>query len=260
MTKLQAIVLAASCLLFLGLYFGGDYKPEAQKRVEQTRSLTATSTSIEALLTQAKSQLAADTIAIIRSLENEIAKAENDNTIKVEAYKKLAGLWFDVKRADISGHYAEEVAKIENSETAWSIAGTTYTLGVRQATEQKIRDFCSNNAITAFENAISISPDNYSHKVNLALCYTENPPKNNPMKGILMLREYNEQAPDNVLVLRTLARLAIQTNQFEKAVERLNKAASIEPDNKKVNCLLVQAYEGLGNKEKAAQYAAKCIN
>ena len=75
-----------------------------------------------------------------------------------------------------------------------------------------------------------------------------------------MLREYNQQEPENVLVLTTLARLAIQTNQLEKAIERLNTAIGVEPDNVKANCLLVQAYDRLGNKEKAAQYAAKCID
>lgn len=259
MSRLQSIIIAISCLLFLGLYFGGDTKPETQVAVEKTRALQATSTSIESLLPSAKSKLAVDTSAMIMGLERDLANSTSD-TAKVAVMKKLAGMWYDAKRADISGHYAKEIADILNTEESWSIAGTTFMIGARKATETKIRDFCFNNASEAFENAISINPSNFSHKVNLALCFTENPPKENPMKGILMLRDYNQQAPENVLVLTTLARLAIQTNQFEKAVERLNTAIRVEPDNKKANCLMVQAYDGLGNKEKAAQYAAKCID
>lgn len=259
MTKLQIIVIAVSALLFIGLYFGGDTNPESQAVVEKTRMLSATSTSIDALLRTAKSKLSADTSALILNLENELRNSQAD-TAKVAVLKKLAGTWYEAKRADISGHYAQEIASLLNTEDAWSIAGTTYMIGGRRTKEQKIRDYCFSNAQNAFENAISINPSNYAHKVNLALCFTENPPKENPMKGILMLRTYTEEAPENVLVLTTLARLAIQTGQFGKAVERLSTAIRLEPDNKRANCLLVDAYDGLGNKEKAAQYAAKCID
>jgi tetratricopeptide (TPR) repeat protein len=259
MSKLQIIVVAIASILFLGLYFGGDIKPETQKAVEKTRTLSATSTSIASILSAAKSNLPVDTLAIISSIEKELSASNTDST-KIEYLKKLAGTWYDVGRADISGHYAEQVANILNNEESWSIAGTTYMIGARKASEDKIKDFCFSNASKAFENAISINPTNYANKVNLALCFTENPPQDNPMKGILMLREYNQQAPENVLVLTTLARLAIQTNQIDKAIERLNTVISIEPDNIKANCLLVQAYDRIGNQEKAAQYAAKCID
>ncbi len=258
MSKLQIIVIAISCLLFAGLYFGGDIKPENQEAAEKTRELTATSTSIESILSVAKSNLPPDTSAIVLSIEKDIRASDSDST-KVASLKRLAGVWYEVGRADVSGFYAEQIANILNDETSWSITGTTYMIGGRNATEEKIRDFCFNNANKAFENAISINPSNYAHKVNLALSFVENP-KGNPMKGILMLRDYNEQAPENVLVLTTLARLAIQTNQIDKAIERLNTAIELEPDNKKANCLLVQAYDRKGNKEKAAQYAAKCID
>ncbi len=259
MTKLQTIIVAISCLLFAGLYFGGDTKPETQDIVEKTRALKATSTSIESILPAAKSSLPVDTSAIVSGIEKDLRASQNDST-KVESLKKLAGIWYDAKRADISGYYAQEVANILNTEDSWAITGTTYMIGARKTEEMKIKEFCFDNAKIAFENAISINPENYSHKVNLALCAIENTSEGNPMKGILMLRDYNKEAPENVLVLTTLARLAIQTNQFDKAVERLNTAIRVEPDNKKANCLMVQAYDGLGNKEKAAQFAAKCIN
>ena len=259
MSKLQIIVIAISCLLFVGLYFGGDTKPEDQEVIEKSRALSATSTSIESILTTAKSNLSTDTSAMILSIEREYRAGSSDSS-KVESLKQLASIWYKAGRADISGFYAEEVALVLNDESSWSIAGTTYMLGAGKASEDKIRDFCYSNAEKAFENAISINPSNYAHKVNLALCYIENPPDGNPMKGVLMLREYNQQAPENVLVLTTLARLALQTNQIDKAIERLNTAIGLEPDNVKANCLLFEAYDRLGNKEKAAGYAAKCID
>ena len=259
MTRFQTIVLIATCLLFLGFYFGTDTKPASQDQVEQERLRSATTTSIEVLLRDARSQLSKDTTALIMGLEQELNNSRSESE-KVEALKRIAGIWYSAGRATISGHYAEEVANIADDKEAWSIAGTTYMIGGRQANKEKVKTFSYRKAISALENAISLDPSDYANKVNLALCYIEHPQLEGPMKGIMMLREYNQQAPNNVLVLTTLARLAIQTNQFDRAIERLTKAISIEPENKKANCLLVEAYDGLGNKEKAAEYAAKCID
>jgi cytochrome c-type biogenesis protein CcmH/NrfG len=88
-----------------------------------------------------------------------------------------------------------------------------------------VKAFCNQRAVQAFENAISLNPDNASHRLNLALTYTEMPPEDNPMKGILLLRELQEQYPENTQVLNALGRLAIQTGQYARAVERLDAGA-----------------------------------
>src|SRR5690606_5723955 len=102
------------------------------------------------------------------------------------------------------------------------------------------------------------NPSNLQHQVNLALVYTENPPSENPMKGILMLVNLNKQEPENVMVLNQLGRLAIKTGQFEKAIERLSKAIELEPDNLASNCLLAKAYQGTGDQAKASKYQTQC--
>ena len=257
MTKLQIIVVSIMILLFAGMYFGLDTKPKKQKVVERSRAIEAESTDIDALLNDAKSKLSNEKSTLILTLETKLEATRTD-TAKVEILKELSGTWYRSDRVDIAGFYAESVAEIENSEEAWSIAGTTYAIGVQRATEEKVKQFCFGRAVRAFENAISLNPSNTTHKVNLAVCYAENPPPDNPMKGILMLRDLIEKEPENVLVLTTLGRFAIQTGQFDKAIERLQQAHSLEPDNNKANCLLAQAYEGKGEAEQAAIYASKC--
>jgi uncharacterized protein HemY len=90
------------------------------------------------------------------------------------------------------------------------------------------------------------------------LIYAENPPQDNPMKGILMLLDLNKKFPENVGVLVNLGRLGLKTAQFEKAAQRLEKVIVLEPDNRSANCLLIEAYEGLGQKEKVLFYQNKC--
>jgi len=241
------------------MYFGLETKPDKQKAIEKSRAIEAESTDINALLNDAKSKLSTERSTLILSLEAKLNETQKDSA-RVEILKELSGSWYRQERIEIAGFYAESIAEIENSDEAWSIAGTTYAIGVQRAKEKKIRQFCFGRAVKAFENAISLNPSNLVYKVNLAVCYIENPLPENPMKGILMLRDFNEKEPENVLVLTTLARFAIQTGQFEKAIERLQKAISIEPKNEKANCMLAQAYQQIGDQEQASFYTTKCNN
>lgn len=257
MTRLQLIVVASSVLLFGLLYFGFDTKPSDRSVIERTRSLTAENTGIGVLLPDAKATLSADQSALIASLEVSI-KESTEDSLKLGLTEDLSSAWYKLGRPDISGHYAEVIAEQLNTETAWSIAGTTYAIGAQRLKEEKNKKFCADRAVKAFENAISLNPENVDNKLNLAVCFADNPPADNPMKGILMLLDLNKKHPDNVPILGTLGRLGLKTGQYAKAVERLEKAITLDPNYKTAICLLVDAYTGLGDAAKAASYAEKC--
>ena len=257
MSKLQLYTISAAALLFLVLLFGFDTKPDKQTAIEQARALRAESTDISSLLIDAKAKLSEPETTTLLLMEQALEEATTDS-LRRDRLEQLSRKWFDLKHPEISGHYAEQIALLTGTEEAWAIAGTTYTIGIRQADSEKIKAYCSGRAIQAFESAISINPQEMAHKVNLALCYIEYPPKDNPMKGILMLVDLNKQHPDNVIVLSQLGRLAIQTGQFAKAVERLERVTKLEADNARAYCMLVSAYEGLGNAAKVKENQEKC--
>ncbi len=257
MTKLQSIVLAIALLLFSVLYFGFDTKPSSRMAIERTRSLTTESTDINVILPEAKVNLSPDEAAIIGSLEQALNDTSVDS-VRIGLLEKLSGSWYDLRRPDIAGHYAEVIADKVNSSEAWSIAGTTYAIGAQRLDEKKIRSYCSGRAIKSFENAISLDPKEIKHQVNLALCYTDNPPEGNPMKGIQMLLGLSKENPEESLVQTTLARLAIKTGQFDKAIKRLDSVLETDKLNRIAPCLLAKAYEGKGDTNKAAAYLEKC--
>lgn len=257
MTKLQWLVVLAATILFLGMYFGCSRVPSTQKELEKTRALTAQSTNLSALLAEAKTALNGEQANAILALESEIQSIASEIE-KVDVLKRLSGKWFDFERPAIAGAYARQIAEIENTEDSWAICGTTFAIGIQRSQDIKVKNYCTEQAVQAFENAISLNPENLDHKVNLALCYVENPPEPEPMKGIQMLLGLNRQNPNNVLVLNNLGRLAIRTGQFDRALERLEKALSLEPDNQDTACLLAQAYQQTGNQAKARQMSEKC--
>lgn len=257
MTKIQWLTIALSVGLFSLLYFGLDTKTTKQKSFEKSRLMSAESANIDVMLKTAKQALTGPQSNALLAIETQLESAPSDSA-RAMGYQRLSGKWYEFGQPAIAGHFAEKVAAITNTEEAWSITGTTFTLCVQRLEEKRIKDFCTDHAVQAFENAISINPENIAHKVNLALCYTENPPADNPMRGILMLVELNKEFPNNVLVLTNLGRLAIDTGQFDRAVERLEQALSLDVENVTAICLLSKAYEGAGQAEKARQFAETC--
>lgn len=257
MTKLQWAAIAGALMLFLVLYLGCDRKPEDIASLETSRALSVESTDINAVVQEAKQGLQPAQRSLILGLEQDVESTLEDSN-RVALYKKLSGEWYQLQRFSIAGYYAQQVAEVENTENSWSIAGTTYSICTQRTSEERIKAFCTGRAVQAFESAISLNPSNVANQVNLALTYTNNPPPDNPMKGVLMLRELNQEAPSNVLVLNALGRLSIRTGQFDNAIKRLQSALDAEPQNATTICLLAQAYEGAGNTEQATAYAEQC--
>jgi hypothetical protein len=191
LNKGQIIAICVSVLCFCILYFGFDIKPNSQKEIEKSRSLNIEATSIQNLILEAREELGPN-YNILEAMNMELNSIEIDSN-KVDQLKEISGKWYELGYPAISGYYAEEIAKIKDSATAWSIAGTTYLIGAKQAKVDKTRKWSIQRATMALENAISMEPDNLDHKINLALGYVDNPPEENPMKGILQLRSLNDQ-------------------------------------------------------------------
>jgi Flp pilus assembly protein TadD len=251
------LAIAATLLIFLVLYFGCETKPPGHQQVERSRAVRTEAVNVGNLIRKAHTELPPDQEATLVTLEDELQRAASDSA-RIALQKRLSGFWYGNGQLAIAGHYAQQVAEQDGSEEAWSIAGTTFAICVQQSTSADVKAFCNQRAVQAFENAISLNPDNASHRLNLALTYTELPPEDNPMKGILLLRELQQQYPENTQVLNALGRLAIQTGQYARAVERLEQALAIEPDNRNTICLLAQAHEAQGNAAAAKTFGDRC--
>lgn len=258
MTRQQIILIGSTLLVFFVLYFGCETRTNKIKSLEKSRSLSIENTDISILLNQAKIELSSALLTEIELLEQEQEGVATTDSLKVEVLKKLSGKWFEAGYPHVSGYYAELVAEIENNESAWSIAGTTYLYAVKGVNDQKIKEFSTNHAVKAFENAVSLNPTEVSYQVNLATCYTENPPQDNPMKGIQMLLGLDKKYPDNPVVLNTLATLAIKTGQYQRAIERIEKVLEVDPSNQDAICLAAIAFKEIGELEKSSQFQTLC--
>jgi len=231
-------------------------KPTELIEREKTRALNLQSTDVNALRLEASSSLSSNNKARIQILESELAEASEEE--KVEVYKDLSSVWYDAGELGIAGHYAEQVALSVNDAESWGIAGTTYGICIKRSEKDKEKSLCLSKALEAIETAISLEPDVVDFQLNRAIILAENPPADNPMRGVLLLLDLNKNFPKNVSVINNIARFALQTNQLDKAEQRLLGALAIEPDNKMTNCLLVQLYQAKGENSKMELYRPKC--
>ena len=184
MSKYQIFTVAGALLLFMILYFGFDTIPQKQKSLEKSRMLNVESTGISNLIKDAYTKMDEEQKSIIEAMNLDIEKSRLDTLKKIQVLKSLSGTWYEMGFPSIAGSYAEDIALIEKTEGAWSMAGTTYAICVKNTEDIKIKDYCSKRAIKAFESAISINPESIEHRVNHAICYVDHPNQDNPMQGI----------------------------------------------------------------------------
>lgn len=254
MNKSQGIAVLMAVLSVLILYFGFDTKSSKEIGDLTQIEKSGISLDIKPFIEAGKDKLNSFDLNEINNLESAIKTEQGVD--KTAGLKELSGKWYRLGNPHIAGYYAEQAALDENSGEAWSVTATTFLAGLANE-DQIVADWCLNKAIEAFENAISVDPQNVQHRVNLALLYAERPPQDNPMKGVQMLLSLNEKYPDDVLVLNALARLAIKTGQWDRARDRLERSDSIQSDNRTTVCLLADVYQQL-NDAKAQVQREKC--
>lgn len=257
MNKAQYLALLAATAVFLVLYLGFGTKPPAQKTVERSRSLQGESTSFTTMLDAAKANMDATQAGNLLALEQRLEQAGSDS-LRAGVLKEISAWWYTQGNLPVAGGFAEQVAELEQADTAWSVAGATFYLALSGSQDETLRKYCGSHAVKAFESAISLNPARVEHRVNLALVYAENPPPDNPMQAVLMLRELEQKYPENASVYNALGRLAIKTGQWDRAVARLEQSWSLDKTNPITPCLLAKAYEGAGKTDKVAEFVALC--
>ncbi len=253
----QKALIIVFIALFCGIYFGCETTTKEIQLLEKSRSVEPIYLDIQQELQVATQMLPKEDRLDLESFLVNIEDSGSDSE-KVEAYKGLAGKWYQLSKPILSGYYAEKIAEIENTEDAWAIAGTTYYLGLSNANTDNQKKYSRQHALSNFEKASSLNPSNMDHKINSALCYVEYPEEDQPMQGILMLVNLAKENPESIPVHMQLGRLSIRTNQWENALKRFNRVIQIDPDNKEVHCYLSEVYKAQNDTAKASKSEELC--
>jgi tetratricopeptide (TPR) repeat protein len=242
-------------LALLITYFGFNTISPEVRNGSSSKNLAVT--GIENLEQEALTALNPSQKAELEAVKKNLTSNSNDSLLIIDTYKTLSGFWFLHKEAGIAGAYAKKAAELIKTDTAWSIAGTTFIYGLEEGLDEKKRQFCFQGAIQALESAISFNPANPDHALNLAMVHVKMPGEN-PMKGIMMLRDVETNYPEYEPVQFQLAALAIQTGQFERSRLRMEKLLAKNPNHPRANCMMVEILVKMNMAEEAKKYSVNC--
>jgi len=256
--KYQLSLVAVALIVLLSLFFfGKTHLPNINQPSAGELSANGHNhgQQTDELLIASKSRLTGTQQAYLQKIENQLDKS-NPTEEKLHLLHQLSRFWAD--SADnflLYAFYNAEAAKLENSEKSLTFAARLFLNEILSAQEESERQhWLAENAKDLFDKALVINPKNDSNRIGRGACYIFGGLSDNPMEGILPIREITERQPDNLYAQMMLALGGRKSGQYEKAIERLLLIVKKEPDNLEALFQLAECYELKGNKAEAARW------
>jgi tetratricopeptide (TPR) repeat protein len=250
--KQQLFLLAGATVLFCVIYFFGKTIPP--KNGSATAVAADSTYNIQKVLDASRAQLTADQRSRLAQLENSVVRG-NVREQKADIYKQIAAFYRDSAHLLLPfAYYTGEAAKLENSEKSLTFAARFFLENARKQDDEGLKKWMANESKELFEKALVLDPGNDSLKVGLGSCYIFGNIADNPMQGIMMIREVAERDPSNMYAQYMLGVGGLMSGQLDRAIDRLSIVASKQPDNVEVKLMLAEAYERKGDKQNAVKW------
>lgn len=182
------------------------------------------------------------------------------NTDNIVALKQLASFWVSRSEWEMGGHYLESIAESSGASEDIVSAARTYATGAQQVEDDMHRTILREKTLSLYDAVIAQKNDAFQEELEKALFLIKVPDADNPMMGVLSLVEVSKKYPDQPAVFVHLGKFSIQTGQWDKALERLEQAYDLDPENQETICLLSSVYQEMGDAEKSARFSELCEN
>jgi len=254
--KKQGLIAGAGVLFVLLLFLLGKTNIDKkntptlpQKKVEIF--------DIQSFIIQKRQTLSPTQISIISRLEQDFTCRKPEGQIR--AYNKAAAFWKDsISSPEIYMFYTGESSKLDNSEKNLTFAAQLYLNSLRDEQNEAKLEWESSEAISLFEKAIALNPNNDDLKVGLGSCYVFGKGRNgNPqetMKGIQELLGVVRRDSLNMKAQLVLGIGGYVSGQYDKAIARFIKVIEKQSDNVEAIVFLADTYAAQGNKVEAIKW------
>jgi len=255
--KPQIIVVFIGLLLLSVLYF---LVPKSKKPATTVNSQLIANEEISAksIVDGAKLNLNADQKIALLSIENQLVNSKT-TTDSIKAYKKLIQYWADsANRIEPYLYYTYSAALLENTEKSLTFAAQLLVNNLTTPdAPPALQKWMAMNAKVLLEKALVINPINDTSKINLGACYLFGNISDNPMQGILKVKEVVDKNPKNTYGQLILALGGKKSGQYEKAIERFLIILELEPNNMEAMVNLAECYELTNQKNSAILWYTK---
>lgn len=212
------------------------------------------SISFNDILASARQKISKEQNDRIIALENAVTRGDvKDQKIKV--YHQLANFWKDSAAIfEPYAYYMGEAAKLENSEKSLNFAARLFVDNLLAASEPVMQNWLATNGKDLYDKSLAINPNNDSAKIAIGACYMFGNISDNPMQGILTVREIAQKDPNNLYAQWILGLGGKKSGQFDKAIEHFTKILEKHPKDVEVVFQLAESNELKGNKAEAAKW------
>ena len=257
MRKPQLILILSGLLLFSVLYF---FTPRFTAK-EATASNQTTENQVvttESILNTAKLALSENQKIALLSIENQLTKASNTKD-SLKSFKALSQFWADsAQKLAPYLYFTYSAALLENSEKSLTFAAQLLVdrLTTMDAPPE-IQNWMAVNAKVLLDKALVMNPNNDSAIINLGACYLLGNISDNPMAGILKVKEVVDKNPQNAYGQFILGLGGKKSGQYPKAIERFLAVLKLEPGNWDAMMNLAECYELNNQKELAIEWYLK---
>jgi len=256
--KKQFILAGAGIIAITLLFFFGR-TTEKKSPITNVESVLNTQTfDIQRFIESSKQNLTPAQVLIVTKLENGISRGDVPAQ-QLQAYNSLANFWKDTaKLFEPYLFYVSKAAKLDNSEKSLTFAAQIFLEALRGEQDNSKLDWETSEAISLFENAIKLNPENDDLRIGLGSCYIYGKGRSgNPeqtMKGIQELLGVARRDSNNMKAQVVLGVGGLVSGQFDKALERFQKVVNKEPGNLEAIAYLADTYAAKGNKAEAIKW------
>ncbi|MEA3425638.1 MAG: tetratricopeptide repeat protein [Bacteroidota bacterium] len=256
MKKKQYLLVGAGLLLFVLLYSFGKTIPPKQPATEakQEQHTEHQSIKFEEILAKAKEKISPAQNQRLLKLENSVIRGDVKEQ-QLHVYHQLARFWKDSARMfEPYAYYTAEAAKLENSEKSLTFAAHLFLDNLMTEGQPAMQNWLASNAKVLLEKALVLNPANDSSRIGIGACYLFGNISDNPMEGILAVREIAQKDPGNIYAQMVLGMGGKRSGQFDKAIERFSIVVQKQPDNLEAIFNLAECYEAKGDKANAVKW------
>ena len=257
MKKPQAFVVIIALLLLGSLYFLAPRSSKDQKATANNSTENQSVTN-QSIIESAKTNLSAEQKISLLSIENQLTRSKNASD-SLNYTVKLAKFWADsANRLAPYLYYTYSAALLENSEKSLTFAAQQIINNlITPDAPPALQPWMAGNAKVLLEKALEMNPNNDSATINLGACYLFGNISDNPMQGILKVKQVVDKNPQNAYGQFILALGGKKSGQYDKAIERFLIVAQVDPSNLEAMVHLAECYELTNKKEEAIQWYTK---
>jgi tetratricopeptide (TPR) repeat protein len=179
---------------------------------------------------------------------------------KLGVYHELAHFWKDSARIfEPYAWYEAEAARLENSEKSLTFAAHLLLENLKNEPSDQLKKWKALQAKDLFERSLIINDKNDSTIVGLGACYIFGNIADNPMEGILKVRQVVEKDSTNVFGQMVLGHGSLVSGQYDRAIDRFGKVVAMQPKNLEAILMLAEVYERKADKPTAIKWYSVAI-